>query len=47
MYEQIAANKRKTILLIAGFVLLLSLVGAAFVFILGNGSPIGIAVAAL
>jgi len=44
LYEQIAANKRKTILLIAGFVLLLSLVGAAFVFILGNGSPIGLAV---
>ena len=47
MYEQIAANKRKTILLIAGFVLLLSLVGAAFVFILGNGSPIGLAVVAV
>jgi heat shock protein HtpX len=44
LYEQIAANKRKTILLIAGFVLLLSLVGAAFVFILGNGSPIGLAI---
>jgi heat shock protein HtpX len=44
LYEQITANKRKTILLIAGFVLLLSLVGAAFVFILGNGSPIGLAV---
>ena len=47
MYEQIAANKRKTFFLIAGFVLLLSAVGAAFVFILGNGSPIGIAIVAV
>ena len=48
MYEQIAANKRKTVLLIAGFVALLFLVGAAFVFIiLGNGSPIGIAIVAV
>jgi len=47
LYEQIAANKRKTVLLIAGFVVLLFLVGAAFVFILGNGSPIGIAIVAV
>jgi len=47
LYEQIAANKRKTFFLIAGFVLLLSAVGAAFVFILGNGSPIGIAIVAV
>jgi heat shock protein HtpX len=47
LYEQIAANKRKTVLLIAGFVALLFAVGAAFVFILGNGSPIGIAIVAV
>ena len=37
MYEQIAANKRKTFLLIAGFVLVLFLVGAAFNFLLKGG----------
>jgi heat shock protein HtpX len=47
LYEQIAANKRKTVLLITGFVVLLFGVGAAFVFILGNGSPVGIAIVAV
>jgi heat shock protein HtpX len=34
LYEQIAANKRKTFLLIFGFVLLLTLVGLAFNYLL-------------
>ena len=37
MYEQIAANKRKTILLVLGFVILLALVGAAFDLLLRGG----------
>ncbi|HWS46808.1 MAG TPA: zinc metalloprotease HtpX [Acidimicrobiia bacterium] len=37
MYEQISANKRKTIFLILGFVLLLTAVGFAFNFFLQGG----------
>lgn len=46
MYEQIAANKRKTFVLIFGFVLLLALVGAAFNFLL-KGGVVGIAIIAV
>ena len=46
MYEQIAANKRKTIYLVAGFVLLLVAVGLAFNFFL-NGGVVGIVIVAL
>jgi heat shock protein HtpX len=46
LYEQIAANKRKTVALILGFVVLLSLVGAAFDLLL-NGGVIGIVIVAL
>ncbi len=46
MYEQIAANKRKTFFLIFGFVLLLSLVGAAFDLLL-RGGVIGIVIVAV
>jgi heat shock protein HtpX len=37
MYEQIAANKRRTVLLIAGFVLVFALAGAAAGVVLGFG----------
>jgi heat shock protein HtpX len=37
MYELIASNKRRSILLVAGFVLVVSLVGAAFGIVLGYG----------
>ena len=37
MYELIASNKRRSIILIAGFVLVVSLVGAAFGVVLGYG----------
>jgi heat shock protein HtpX len=37
MYEQIASNKRRSIALIAGFVLVLVLVGAAVGWLIGNG----------
>ncbi len=46
MYEQIAANKRKTFLLIFGFVLLLGLVGAAFDLLL-RGGVVGLVIVAL
>jgi len=37
LYEQIAANKRKTVYLVFGFVLLLFVVGAAFNYLLKGG----------
>jgi heat shock protein HtpX len=37
MYELIASNKRRSIILVAGFVLVLSLVGAAFGIVFGYG----------
>ncbi len=46
MYEQISANKRKTFLLILGFVVLLSLVGLAFNFFL-QGGVVGFAIVAV
>ncbi len=46
MYEQIAANKRKTFLLIFGFVLLLALVGLAFNYLL-SGGVVGIVIVAV
>ena len=46
MYEQIAANKRKTFVLIFGFVVLLGLVGAAFDLLL-NGGVVGLVIVAV
>jgi len=46
LYDQIAANKRKTFVLIAGFVLLLFLVGGAF-DLLFSGGVVGIVIVAL
>ena len=46
MYEQIAANKRKTFVLIFGFVILLGLVGAAFNYLL-SGGVVGIVIVAV
>jgi heat shock protein HtpX len=46
LYEQIAANKRKTFLLIFGFVILLALVGLAFNFLL-SGGVVGIVIVAV
>jgi heat shock protein HtpX len=37
MYEQISANKRRTVVLVAGFVLVLAAAGAAFGLIIGYG----------
>jgi len=37
MYELIASNKRRSIILVAGFVLVVSLVGAAFGIVVGYG----------
>lgn len=46
MYEQIAANKRKTFVLILGFVILLALVGAAFDALL-RGGVVGLVIVAV
>jgi heat shock protein HtpX len=46
LYEQIAANKRKTFVLIFGFVVLLALVGVAFNFLLSGGT-VGIVIVAV
>ena len=46
MYEQIAANKRKTFFLVALFVVLTFLVGAAFVFFL-KGGVVGLVIVAI
>ncbi len=46
MYEQIAANKRKTVLLVFGFVVLLFLVGAAFDLLL-RGGVVGLVIVAV
>ena len=45
MYEQITANKRKTFVLILGFVILLAAVGAAFNFLL-KGGVVGLVIVA-
>jgi len=37
MYELIRSNKRRSVLLVAGFVVVLGLVGAAFGWLIGNG----------
>jgi heat shock protein HtpX len=44
LYEQVAQNKRRSVLLVAGFVLFVALVVAAFDLVLGGG-PIGLAIA--
>jgi heat shock protein HtpX len=46
LYEQIAANKRKTFVLILGFVILLTLVGVAFNYLL-RGGVVGFVIVAL
>ncbi len=46
MYDQISSNKRRSFLLIAGFVLLVTLVGVAVNQLIGYG-PIGIVIAVL
>ncbi|HEX5366107.1 MAG TPA: M48 family metallopeptidase [Acidimicrobiales bacterium] len=44
MYDQVAANKRRSRLLIAGFVAFVSLVAVVFAYLV-DGGPVGIAVA--
>jgi heat shock protein HtpX len=46
MYDQVTSNKRRSWLLIAGFVLFVALVAAAFAYVVGGG-PIGIVIALL
>jgi heat shock protein HtpX len=44
MYDQVTANKRRSWLLIAGFVLFVALVAVVFAYLIGGG-PIGIVIA--
>lgn len=46
MYDQVTSNKRRSWLLIAGFVLFVALVAAAFAYLVGGG-PVGIVIALL
>jgi heat shock protein HtpX len=45
MYDQVTSNKRKSWLLVAGFVLLVALVAAAATYLLGMGGPVGVVLA--
>jgi heat shock protein HtpX len=45
MYEQVAQNKRRSVLIIAGFVIFVALVVAAFDVLIGGGGPIVFAIA--
>ena len=44
MYDQVTANKRRSWLLIAGFVVFVAVIAVAFAYLIGGG-PVGIAVA--
>ena len=44
MYDQVTANKRRSWLLVAGFVIFVALVCAAFAYLIGGG-PVGIVIA--
>jgi len=46
MYELIRSNKRRSVLLVAGFVVVLALVGAVFGYLIGNG-PVATLIALL
>jgi heat shock protein HtpX len=45
LYEQVAQNKRRSALIIAGFVIVVALVVAAFDYVLGGGGVVGFAIA--
>lgn len=45
MYDQVASNKRRSLLLLVGFVVFVALVVAAFDLVLGGGGYLGIAIA--
>ena len=45
MYDQVTQNKRRSWLLIAGFVLFVALVAAVLTYLLGAGGPVGLVIA--
>ena len=47
LYQQIAQNKRKTVIVMAAFVIILTLVGAGFGYLFNDSPKVGIAVAFL
>lgn len=47
MYDQVTSNKRRSWLLVGGFVLFVALIAAAFTYLIGYGGPIGVVIALL
>jgi heat shock protein HtpX len=47
VYDQVTANKRRSWLLVAGFVAFVALVAAAFTYLIGYGGPVGVVIALL
>lgn len=47
MYDQVTSNKRRSWLLVAGFVLFVALIAVAFTYLIGAGGPVGIVIALL
>jgi heat shock protein HtpX len=45
VYDQVTSNKRKSWLLVGGFVLLVALVAAAATYLIGLGGPVGVVLA--
>jgi heat shock protein HtpX len=45
VYDQVTSNKRRSWLLVAGFVLFVALVAVAFTYLVGYGGPIGFVIA--
>jgi len=45
VYDQVAANKRRSWLLVAGFVVFVAVVAVAFTYLIGSGGPVGIVIA--
>lgn len=47
MYDQVTANKRRSWLLVAGFVVFVALIAAVFIYLIGYGGPFGVVAALL
>jgi heat shock protein HtpX len=47
VYDQVTSNKRRSWLLVAGFVLFVALVVTAFTYLVGYGGPVGVVIALL
>lgn len=47
MYDQVTSNKRRSWLLVAGFVLFVAIIATVFTYLIGYGGPVGIVIALL